>query len=99
VHGSSLDKAARAITCHAFYSTVEQLASSDCLLQRTAQLADVRPLTPHAGCLCCCLQEFVKKGVEWAHLDIAGPVWDEKASLPTGYGAALLAEWATNQGA
>jgi leucyl aminopeptidase len=45
------------------------------------------------------LQEFVKEGVEWAHLDIAGPVWDEKASLPTGYGAALLAQWATNQGA
>ncbi|KAF6251830.1 cytosol aminopeptidase family, catalytic domain-containing protein [Scenedesmus sp. NREL 46B-D3] len=45
------------------------------------------------------LKEFVKKGVEWAHLDIAGPVWDEKASLPTGYGAALLAQWATKQGA
>jgi leucyl aminopeptidase len=45
------------------------------------------------------LQEFIKEGVEWAHLDIAGPVWDEKASLPTGYGAALLAQWATNQGA
>lgn len=44
------------------------------------------------------LKEFIKEGVEWAHLDIAGPVWDEKASLPTGYGAALLAQWATNQG-
>jgi leucyl aminopeptidase len=44
------------------------------------------------------LQEFIKEGVEWAHLDIAGPVWDEKAALPTGYGAALLAQWATNQG-
>ncbi|WIA31378.1 hypothetical protein OEZ86_002277 [Tetradesmus obliquus] len=45
------------------------------------------------------LKEFIKEGVEWAHLDIAGPVWDEKASLPTGYGAALLAQWATEQGA
>jgi hypothetical protein len=25
-------------------------------------------------------------------------VWDEKAGLPTGYGAALLAQWATSQG-
>ncbi|KAL6747733.1 cytosol aminopeptidase family, catalytic domain-containing protein [Haematococcus lacustris] len=39
------------------------------------------------------LQQYVNEGVEWAHLDIAGPVWDEKAGLPTGYGAALLAEW------
>lgn len=35
--------------------------------------------------------------MEWAHLDIAGPVWDEKAGLPTGYGAATLAEWAIGQ--
>lgn len=45
------------------------------------------------------LKEFVKEGVEWAHLDIAGPVWDEKAGLPTGYGATTLAAWAAAQGA
>jgi hypothetical protein len=98
------------------------------------------------------LKEFIKEGVEWAHLDIAGPVragrrapgcraaprrsararpqcepcrcspvpvasplaephsppppkpprprqvWDEKQGLPTGYGAATLAKWATAQG-
>jgi hypothetical protein len=26
-----------------------------------------------------------------------GPVWNEKVGLPTGYGAALLAEWAMAQ--
>ena len=26
------------------------------------------------------LKEFIEKGVTWAHLDIAGPVWDEKAN-------------------
>lgn len=31
-------------------------------------------------------------------MDVAGPVWDEKAGLPTGYGAATLAEWAAAQG-
>jgi leucyl aminopeptidase len=45
------------------------------------------------------LKEFVKDGVEWAHLDIAGPVWTEKdGGLPTGFGAATLAEWVTAQG-
>jgi leucyl aminopeptidase len=42
------------------------------------------------------LKQFINEGVEWAHLDIAGPVWDGKSGLPTGYGAALLAEWAAN---
>lgn len=45
------------------------------------------------------LKQYVKEGVEWAHLDVAGPVWNDKAGQPTGYGAALLAEWAIAQGA
>ncbi|GLI60782.1 hypothetical protein VaNZ11_003014, partial [Volvox africanus] len=44
------------------------------------------------------LKQFVKEGVEWAHLDVAGPVWNEKLGLPTGFGAQLLAEWAVAQG-
>lgn len=36
--------------------------------------------------------------VSWAHIDMAGPVWDDKAGGATGYGAQLLAEWAINQG-
>lgn len=39
------------------------------------------------------LKEFIDKGVTWAHLDIAGPVWDEKANSATGFGAATLTEW------
>jgi leucyl aminopeptidase len=27
----------------------------------------------------------------------AGPVWDDKAGLPTGYGASTLAHWALAQ--
>ena len=38
------------------------------------------------------LREFVEKGTEWAHLDIAGPVWDDKAGA-TGFAAATLANW------
>jgi len=29
---------------------------------------------------------------------MAGPVWDEKLNVPTGFGAATLAEWVVAQG-
>ena len=35
------------------------------------------------------LQEFVEK-TPWAHIDMAGPVWDDKANGPTGFGVKLL---------
>ena len=43
----------------------------------------------------CFLGRFVEDGVKWAHLDIAGMVWSDKASHlydkgATGYGVALL---------
>jgi leucyl aminopeptidase len=44
------------------------------------------------------LQRFIKKGVKWAHLDIAGTVWskDDSDICPkgaTGYGVRLLARY------
>jgi leucyl aminopeptidase len=44
------------------------------------------------------LQRFVKPGVAWAHLDIAGTVWASKAGSlwdkgATGYGVRLLDRW------
>jgi leucyl aminopeptidase len=41
------------------------------------------------------LQRFVDEGVKWAHLDIAGMVWANKAGHlydkgATGYGVALI---------
>lgn len=45
------------------------------------------------------LKDFVDtEKVEFAHLDIAGPVWNHSQNLATGYGAALLAEWVGGQG-
>jgi leucyl aminopeptidase len=32
----------------------------------------------------------VERGVAWAHLDIAGPAWDDKAGGATGFGVATL---------
>jgi leucyl aminopeptidase len=40
------------------------------------------------------LQEFVKGDKPFAHVDIAGPVWNAKAGEATGYGAKLVTEWA-----
>lgn len=43
------------------------------------------------------LQEFVVKDKEWAHIDMAGPVWDNATHKPTGYGVKLLIEYILDQ--
>jgi leucyl aminopeptidase len=43
------------------------------------------------------LQNFVSKKKPFAHIDIAGPVWDD-ASGATGHGAKLVTEWISRQG-
>lgn len=42
------------------------------------------------------LKEFVKE-TAWAHLDIAGPVWNDKAGGATGFGVRTLAAYAEAQ--
>ncbi len=44
------------------------------------------------------LQNFVDKKKPFAHIDIAGPVWDEGAGSATGYGAKLVSEWVRRNG-
>jgi leucyl aminopeptidase len=64
-----------------------------------SQVADLKNLGfREAGALTAAafLAEFVPPEIPWAHLDIAGPVWTEKAGPlgpkgATGYGARLLA--------
>ena len=44
------------------------------------------------------LKEFVSTDkVEWAHIDMAGPVWDEGAGGATGWGVRTLARWVLSQ--
>jgi len=43
------------------------------------------------------LQNFVDKKKPFAHIDIAGPVWDDKSGA-TGFGAKLVTEWVSKQG-
>ncbi len=52
------------------------------------------------------LQEFVTKptgeelvtggAVAWAHVDMAGPVWNSKAGRATGFGVMTLTEFVLN---
>ena len=43
------------------------------------------------------LQKFVSGKKPFAHIDIAGPVWDDKAGA-TGFGAKMVVEWVKRQG-
>ncbi|XP_010447643.1 PREDICTED: leucine aminopeptidase 2, chloroplastic [Camelina sativa] len=42
------------------------------------------------------LKQFVDEKVEWMHIDMAGPVWNEKKKTATGFGVATLVEWVQN---
>jgi leucyl aminopeptidase len=63
-----------------------------------SQIADMKNVGPReAGSITAAqfLQRFVEDGVAWAHLDIAGMAWSDKASATydkgaTGYGVRLL---------
>lgn len=41
------------------------------------------------------LEEFVENA-KWAHIDMAGPVWDTKDNKPTGYGVKFLTDFLLN---
>ena len=43
------------------------------------------------------LKNFVDEKKPFAHIDIAGPVWDDKSGA-TGFGAKLVTNWASNYG-
>ncbi|EED90433.1 predicted protein [Thalassiosira pseudonana CCMP1335] len=43
------------------------------------------------------LTEFVDKKKPFAHIDIAGPVWDDKTGA-TGFGSKMVTEWIKRQG-
>lgn len=39
------------------------------------------------------LLQFVDGKVQWLHIDMAGPVWNEKKRTATGFGVSTLVEW------
>jgi leucyl aminopeptidase len=39
------------------------------------------------------LKQFVDEKVQWMHIDLAGPVWNEKKRNATGFGISTLVEW------
>ncbi|CAA3014768.1 leucine aminopeptidase 2, chloroplastic-like [Olea europaea subsp. europaea] len=42
------------------------------------------------------LKQFVDEKVQWMHIDMAGPVWNDKNKSATGFGVATLVEWVLN---
>ena len=71
-------------------------------VQIKSKFADMRNIGgPAAGSITAAqfLKRFVKDGVKWAHLDIAGVAWVEGEKAPTdpswasGYGPRLLNKW------
>ena len=65
-------------------------------------LADLKNTGPRPGgsiTAALFLKEFVAKDTAWAHIDIAGPVWNEKAGGATGFGVRTLAAYAEAQAA
>ena len=65
-----------------------------------SKIADMTNLGgPYGGAITAALflTEFVDKKKPFAHIDIAGPVWD-KESGATGFGAKLVTEWVRRQG-
>ncbi|CAL1358755.1 unnamed protein product [Linum trigynum] len=39
------------------------------------------------------LKQFVNEKVQWMHIDMAGPVWNDKKRAATGFGIGTLVEW------
>ncbi|XP_047310370.1 leucine aminopeptidase 1-like [Impatiens glandulifera] len=39
------------------------------------------------------LKQFVDEKVQWMHIDLAGPVWNDKKKGATGFGVSTLVEW------
>jgi len=63
-----------------------------------SQLADLKNIGAKGGgsiTAALFLQEFVDKA-KWAHIDMAGPVWDTTNIKPTGYGVKLLVDFLLN---
>eukprot|EP00579_Thalassiosira_antarctica_P032425 CAMPEP_0202001576 /NCGR_PEP_ID=MMETSP0905-20130828/7641_1 /ASSEMBLY_ACC=CAM_ASM_000554 /TAXON_ID=420261 /ORGANISM="Thalassiosira antarctica, Strain CCMP982" /LENGTH=629 /DNA_ID=CAMNT_0048558303 /DNA_START=25 /DNA_END=1914 /DNA_ORIENTATION=- len=68
--------------------------------QLKSKIADMTNLgTPYGGAITAALflSEFVDKKKPFAHIDIAGPVWDDKDGA-TGFGSKLVIEWVRRQG-
>ena len=68
--------------------------------QLESSFADIKNVgTRYGGAITAALflQNFVDKKKPFAHIDIAGPVWDDKIGA-TGFGAKLVVEWVKRQG-
>jgi len=70
--------------------------------QCKSPIADLKNVGPRGGgaiTAALFLSEFVDtKKTPWAHIDIAGPVWNDKKGGATGFGVRLLVDFAKKMG-
>jgi leucyl aminopeptidase len=65
-----------------------------------SKIADIKNIgTSFGGAILAALflQNFVDKKKPFAHIDIAGPVWDD-STCATGFGAKMVHKWVSQQG-
>lgn len=70
--------------------------------QIKSKIADLKNVGGRAGgsiTAALFLKHFVSDSLPWAHLDIAGPVWDDKKDAATGFGVKTLVEWVRTRAA
>jgi leucyl aminopeptidase len=77
------------------------LASAEYQEHTKSKIADLTNCGPRAGgaiTAALFLKEFVSDATPWAHIDIAGPAWSDKAGA-SGFGVKLLTHFVRAQGA
>lgn len=57
-------------------------------------LSDANDTSPGGAIAAAFLANFVEEGVQWIHLDVAGPCMKMEDRIGTGYGARLLLQLA-----
>jgi leucyl aminopeptidase len=69
--------------------------------QLESKIADIKNIgTRFGGSITAALflRHFVDSKKPFAHIDVAGPVWDHEKGCATGFGAKLVTEWVARQG-
>lgn len=82
----------RSLCASAVPATAPLLTPAHRARQLGRLLLALTPAAPRAA------PQLPRLQVEWAHIDMAGPVWRDKDGGATGFGAQMLAEWAVAQG-
>ncbi|XP_052199222.1 leucine aminopeptidase 2, chloroplastic-like isoform X2 [Diospyros lotus] len=65
----------------------------DCMKSGVADMVNTGDRQGGAITAALFLKQFVDEKVQWMHIDMAGPVWNDKKKTATGFGISTLVEW------